>query len=199
MKKTLYVPILFSLLLLSNCRCGKKAGNDVNSPENDTVGQVENRDSTLWGRMGDGTTMNVLEFITDEGDTLYLSKMSEETEQEGEMIGSVRNFTDRFAVTTRGEAVDDGASLLTCVNVSQLMGTWKTSDMVLSLYADGTAGNGMANYSGWKVMNGKLVLAGKVNTEYGETDRFDTLQILRLDEDSLLMVTPQHETIAFGR
>lgn len=200
MKKTLFIPALFACLLLSNCRCGSQNAGDHNDTlQIDSMRIAETPDSTLWGRMGDGSSMNVLEFITEKGDTLYLAKTSEQTQLEADMIGGLRNFTDRYAITTRGAQVDEGLSIQTCINVSQMMGTWKNEQVKLSLFADGTADNGAANYTSWKVMNGKLVLSGKTNTEYGETDRIDTMTIVRLDDDSLFLTTPQHESLAFGR
>lgn len=198
MKKTLCVPIAFACLLAFDCQCTEKKEKDDDTLQIDTI-QPQVLDSTLWGRMGEGTSMNVMEFITDGGDTLYLSRTSEQTEQEAEMIGDLRNFTDRFAITTRGANVDEGTSIQTCINVSQLMGTWKNSSSTLALYVDGSADNGVANYKSWKVMNGKLILSGKVTTEYGETDRIDTINIVQLDDDSLKYVTPQHEIVAFGK
>lgn len=201
MKKALYVPLLMASVLMSNCHCSKTG--DPNSPDSASLLTGDSlqtpADSTLWGRMGEGTSMNVMEFITDNGDTLYLQRYSEQTEQEGEVVGFVRNFTDRFAVTTRGKNIDEGNSIQTCVNVSQMMGTWKGKDGNLSLYVDGSADNGFAHYTSWQMVNGMIVLSGKISTEYGETDRIDTMQIQYLDDDSLKLLTPQHEVLSFGK
>ncbi len=200
MKKTFYVPLMFAGLLLCNCHCAKTAPKDGDDKDSTKVTDTLTvADSTMWGRMGEGTSMNVMEFVTEKGDTLYLSRYSESTGLDAQVIGDIRNFSDRFAVTTRGTTVDEGQSLQTCVNVSQMMGLWKSSKGSLTLYADGTADNGAANYTSWQMCNGKLVLSGKVTTEYGETARIDTMLIEQLDDDSLKLTTPQHEIISYGR
>lgn len=203
MRKPLLLPLLLLSLLLVECRPTQTNDKDtadstkVDSAQHDSIATV---DSTLWGRLGDGTSMHVLEFITDKGDTLYLSRTSEQTQLDAEMMGTIRgNASDRFAVTTRGKQVDEGLSLQTCINVSELMGMWKNAKTQLFLYADGSAQSNANDYTKWQIVNGKLLLSGKAQTEYGETDRTDSLRIVWLDEDSLKLQTPHHEELSFGK
>lgn len=199
MKKAFIVLIAFAALAFCACNSCKK-GNDVSDTikVGDSIKIVEAVDSTLWGRMGEGTAMNVVEFISDKGDTLYLRKQSDEGEP-AHMVGSISNFTDRFAITVASIGDEESAYLLTCINTSQLLGVWKNKDTKLSLFADGAADNEAAKYTQWRLINGKLVLSGSTTTEYGETARTDTMIITLLNEDSLKYTTPQHEEVKLGR
>ncbi len=103
---------------------GKMAGaTDLAATEavtEDTLLLITMPKDALWGHLGEATGMSVMEFITDGGDTLYLSKESEITGRSGIIYGSIRNYTDRFCVTT----TDGGETLLKAVNVTQMQEMW---------------------------------------------------------------------------
>ncbi|MCM1372308.1 MAG: hypothetical protein NC113_01485 [Bacteroides sp.] len=86
----------------------------------DTLLLITMPKDALWGHLGEATGMSVIEFITDGGDTLYLRKESEITGRSGIIYGSIRNYTDRFCITT----TDGGETLLKAVNVSQMQELW---------------------------------------------------------------------------
>ncbi len=86
----------------------------------DTLLLVTMPKDALWGHLGEATGMSVIEFITDDGDTLYLKKESEITGRMGIIYGSIRNYTDRFCITT----TDGGEALQKAVNVSQMQELW---------------------------------------------------------------------------
>lgn len=183
-----------------------KKGQDSNLSNNkdslmlrDSLKLVEVLDTTYWGHMGDGTAMSMLEFVTDNGDTLYLRRSNEETGEQGQMLGTIRNSTDRFAVIIGNRQDAEAMYADVCINASELMGMWKNKDTKIALYVDGAADNETYHYTKWQLINGKLVLSGKTSTEYGETDRIDTMLITYLDEDSLMFTTPQHNEIRLGR
>lgn len=136
MKRTAYISILF-ILAAGICSCEKEktcgdanqiAGQEVVSgPQGapsgvhmDTLLVIAMPDNAIWGHLGEGTGMSVLEFITDSGDTLYINKESEYTGQEGCIQGSIRNYTDRYCITT----TDSGQTLVKAVNVTQLQEIW---------------------------------------------------------------------------
>lgn len=86
----------------------------------DTLLLITMPKDALWGHLGEATGMSVIEFITDGGDTLYLRKESEITGRSGIIYGSIRNYKDRFCITT----TDAGETLLKAVNVSQMQELW---------------------------------------------------------------------------
>lgn len=88
--------------------------------DTDTLLLITMPKSAIWGHLGEATGMSVIEFITDDGDTLYLRKESEITGRSGIIYGSIRNYTDRFCITT----TDGGETLLKAVNVSQMQELW---------------------------------------------------------------------------
>jgi hypothetical protein len=86
----------------------------------DTLLVITMPEDALWGHLGEGTGMSVLEFITDNGDTLFIKKESEITGKAGIIYGSIRNYTDRFCITT----TDEGETLVKAVNVTEMQELW---------------------------------------------------------------------------
>lgn len=95
-------------------------GNVHATDNTDTLLVITMPDSALWGHLGEGTGMSVLEFVTDAGDTLYINKESETSGNLGIIYGSIRNYTDRFCITT----TDDGNALIKAVNVTEMQELW---------------------------------------------------------------------------
>ena len=141
------------------------------------------RDSTLWGHLGEDTGMSTLQFITDGGDTLDVFRTSQYTGEDGRMLGEVRNYTDRFAITL-GEGNE---TLVTAINVTQLARHWDTDDGRMDLKADGTVSCKGLPYNGWKLWNGHILLSSEQQQEYGKATRVDTMEIVVLDDDSLVI------------
>lgn len=90
------------------------------TPSRDTLLVITMPEDALWGHLGERTGMSVLEFITDKGDTLYINKESEITGKPGIIYGSIRNYTDRFCLTT----TDGGETLVKAVNVTEMQELW---------------------------------------------------------------------------
>ncbi len=124
----IFIATICSLYIVS---CGPAAENKGGSASQTQVSATDVNDTdtlllitmpkgALWGHLGEATGMSVIEFITDDGDTLYLRKESEITGRSGIIYGSIRNYTDRFCLTT----TDGGETLLKAVNVSQMQELW---------------------------------------------------------------------------
>lgn len=96
------------------------------APSRDTLLVITMPEDALWGHLGEGTGMSVLEFITDKGDTLYINKESEITGKPGIIYGSIRNYTDRFCLTV----AEGGETLVKAVNVTEMQELW-TENMQL--------------------------------------------------------------------
>lgn len=123
MKRTYIIICLLLLVLLNACQ-GEKGGSV--SPVSDTESNADTLlvltvpDSALWGHLGEGTGMSVIEFITEDGDTMLLAKDSETTGKSAIIRGEIRNYTDRFCITT----TDNGETLKEAINVTQLQEMW---------------------------------------------------------------------------
>ena len=130
MKKTAYI-LTAAAVLFSLASCHDKTQGDENKrdsidsiapagPSVDTLLVITMPDNCIWGHMGEDTGMSVLEFITDDGDTLYINKTNDRTGEDGIIQGSIRNYTDRFCITV----ADDSTNLIKAVNVTELQEIW---------------------------------------------------------------------------
>lgn len=131
MKKTAYILTAAAAVLFSLASCHDKTQGDENKrdsidsiapagPSVDTLLVITMPDNCIWGHMGEDTGMSVLEFITDDGDTLYINKTNDRTGEDGIIQGSIRNYTDRFCITV----ADDSTNLIKAVNVTELQEIW---------------------------------------------------------------------------
>lgn len=152
--------------------CGDKKKDSNNKIEN--TKEASPADTTMYGRCGDGTSMNSLQLITDEGDTIEFTMQGADTcsnVQGGLLAG------DRLAVI--GCKTADGEMFAqTVINITSLMGKWTSIDRSFTI-EDGGIVEGdnqeKSTYLDWKILNGKLILSA------------DTFSIYSLGPDSLLL------------
>ncbi len=176
-KLTFIMMICLALVTIAGCG-GKKsqAGNDLPKPV-----EVETEsDSTIYGFCGEGTTMNVLQLITDKGDTIEFTLQGDDTltvVQGGMLVG------DRMAVVAADAPKDESMKQATTViNLTSLMGTWQSIDRTFSIEEGGVVSSDNREpkpYVDWKICNGKLVLTT------------DTFGVYALGPDSLLLENAQ--------
>lgn len=203
MRKALFIPSIL-LLLFFVVACKQQPKPEETDPVNldstlvsDTKAALP--DTTIWGHMGEGTSMNVVEFISNNGDTLYLCKEDLSTGKNAEIMGSLRNETDLLAITIRPTEDTDEAPIITCINTTQMLGVWKNGPNKFALYADGSASNTAETLQNWQVINGKLILSMKLKTEYGTTQRYDTLSIVELTDHELVYANKHGDTFKFTK
>ena len=174
MRKTTSLMLLCLLFaILAGCN-NKKNENNNNAPK--LVAQQAETDSTIYGKCGDGSTMNVLQLITDKGDTLEFSLMGEDTTTivQGGMLAG-----DNMAVIAH--KATDGSDMLfaeQAINLTSLLGTWQSIDRTFSIEEGGTVSGDNQEpkpYVDWRICNGKLILTA------------DTFSIYNLGPDSLLI------------
>lgn len=192
MKKSLIYPLLSIALSATSCT------GCMDSPQNNGKEETERNDSVsvllpdtaFYGHLGEGTGMSCLELVTENGDTLVLNKTDEQTGDLGRILGEIANYTDRYAVTTR----NDRQSVLIALNVSQLVQRDWTSDadslQGFRLDEDGKAhatAGGKQTDKLWNLYNCQLVLQGEDGSGKAATQRQDTLDILELTPDSLVL------------
>ena len=175
--------LMAAIAIATLTACSDKKTTQSESTASDSVSTITLRDSTIWGHLGEDTGMSTLQFITDQGDTLDIYRTSQYTGQDGELLGEVRNYTDRFAITL----AEGNETLLRAINVTQLARQWHTTEGSLNIKPDGTASADGLPYNGWKLWNGHLLLSSEQQQEYGTATRVDTMDIVRLDDDSLVI------------
>lgn len=205
MKKSLIYPLVFMVAatgLWTGCFDGQQGGGQKETEKSET-GMTVAPDTAFYGHLGEGTGMSCLELVTESGDTLVLNKIDERTGDPGRILGEIANYTDRYAITTR----NDGQSVLVALNVSQLVQREWASDAD-SLYsfrldADGKAQilpAGKHENGEWGLYNCQLVLQESSRLKTEEKTRKDTLDILELTPDSLVLQdTHTHSVERFHR
>lgn len=193
MKKARYLIAILVLGTLVGCKPTQKAAPQEEVQE-DTVEVALVPDSTLWGHLGEDTGMSTLQFITDRGDTLEIYRTNQYTGEDGQLMGEIRNLKDQFAVTLAA----DGESLLTAINASQLMRKWQAEKGEMQIEKDGSITSQDLPYRAWQLWNGRIMLTSTQQLEYGTTNRVDTMEIVTLNRDSLILRNRLNQLIKFG-
>lgn len=149
--------LLFLVLMLAACDAKKKQQIE------DTDEVVEVNDTTVYGVCGEGTSMHSLELITDAGDTLVYTLLSQDAETEVETPSDVQGGLmagDKMAVTghkTADELVADRV-----INVTSLLGHWTSIDKNFTIEEGGTVRSAVKAetnpWTSWKILNGSLLL-----------------------------------------
>ena len=149
--------LLFLVLVLAACDAKKKQQIE------DTDEVVEVNDTTVYGVCGEGTSMHSLEIITDAGDTLVYTLLSQDAETEVETPSDVQGGLmagDKMAVTghkTADELVADRV-----INVTSLLGHWTSIDKNFTIEEGGTVRSAVKAetnpWTSWKILNGSLLL-----------------------------------------
>ena len=193
MKKASYLIAILVLGTLVGCKPTQKADPQEEVQE-DTVEVALVPDSTLWGHLGEDTGMSTLQFITDRGDTLEIYRTNQYTGEDGQLMGEIRNLKDQFAVTLAA----DGESLLTAINASQLMRKWQAEKGEMEIEKDGSITSQDLPYRAWQLWNGRIMLTSTQQLEYGTANRVDTMEIVTLNRDSLILRNRLNQLIKFG-
>lgn len=113
--KHLWTGAFAALIILSACQSGKnKTTETAQSDETvDTMAAEQVADSTIYGK-SDEFGMSTFTLISDSGDTLYLTRTSENG-IDGKIYGDL-NENQRYALTTR----DDNQAIGVLINITQL-------------------------------------------------------------------------------
>lgn len=188
--KQLSLPALIAALAIASCNGGNGTRQedpvpaDSDSTAVPAAGQGGTSvDKEVYGTIGEGTSMNEMEIITDRLDTLYV-------EFNSSMVNGGTTVGDRVEMLYRQTPEGNKGTL--AVNVSALQHLWTRvgTDESLEINAKGmltTYNLRTAHYDHWSLSNGQLLLRspkqlGSENAAY--TDTFD---ILQLTADTLVL------------
>ena len=200
MRKTVFLTIsaAFALLAGSCGNSGKQQSVKEDVPENKEVVLI-NRDSTIYGICGEGSAMNTLQLLTDNGDTLNLSL--EDAREKDKCFGGFQ-IGDRMAVMLKDE---QSAKLV--INLSALLGNWVMpnpldgSSEVGFRIKDGGIIEGIEQssliYKTWKIFNGKLEIMA-VREGGGEEEEVTIYDMVSLGTDSLV-IKDSEDTFEYSR
>ncbi len=156
----------------------KERKTQATSDDADSLAIVEDDDSTIYGVCGEGTTMNILQVVADNGDTLsvFVGDEGDHVVQGGLLSG------DRIAMTAYKEK--DGEMVAQkVINLTTLLGKWTSIDKNFDIIEGGEVRNNVEAeknpWTSWKILNGNLLLGR------------DTFVIDNLGPDSLLLENHQ--------
>jgi len=170
MKYTTKTTIMLSVAIALLTACNGKTENK-DGEQNDTIISLV-PDTALYGTVGEGTTMHVLELKTDGGKTLSLEM---NTDEESDVQGGV--FAGDRVTLTFTENDNGDKTITRMVNLTSLQGKWTSLDRNFKILEDGTVeSTGSAEthpYTLWSMVNAQLVLNA------------DTFSVLTLGPDSM--------------
>jgi len=176
MKKLIYAIAGIAILMGSyGCKEGKPQNAVVEDSVEFLTDTIEAEpDTTIYGRCGEGTTMHMLELLTNEGDTLTLAIPDDSiTHVKGGL-----SVGDRLAVITEAGDAESEAYATNVINLTTLLGKWAALDKTFELQEGGTVVSDVQEprpITEWKIFNGRFVLS------------IDTFDIYELGADSLYL------------
>lgn len=203
MKKFVFVGVMTAVMFsLGSCGGGKQQQQEEVSQDTTRVEDLGIMDRTIYGICTDGTAMNTLEMITDNGDTLTLSLTR--AQESGKVLGGLQ-AADRVAVVANKTKTE--AELV--INLNTLMGDWVMPDPIdgsseigIRIKEGGVAESidqSTIIYRTWKIFNGNLDIL-LVREGGGDQEEENRYEILTLGPDTLVYRTvgkPHDETETF--
>lgn len=171
MKRLTLVAIPMAVACLFACKDSKPKAA-VPEVVEDTIAAA---DHSVCGRLcGEGTSMNTLQLVTAQGDTLVF--MLDDGNRHADVQGGLGDGDSMVIVKAPDGAKD--ALPAKVVNVTSLMGKWGSLERHFTLLADGTVQGNVREprpYTRWTLFEGRLILSQ------------DTFDIVQLGPDSLYL------------
>lgn len=202
MKKLVVLSVALTTVMMLSCGGGNQQYQAEDEQDTTNVENLIPRDHTIYGVCTEGTAMNTLEMITDNGDTLTLSLTS--AQERGKVFGGLQ-VSDRVAVVADNAKKD--AKLV--INLNTLMGDWVMPDPIdgsseigIRIKEGGVAESidqSVIVYRTWKIFNGDLEIE-LMREGGGDEEEQNRYEILNLGPDTLVYRTigkPRDETETF--
>ena len=202
MKKFLFFMAAASMTIMMSC--GGKGGQQVVASQQEDTAAINSipRDKTLYGLCGEGTAMNTLQLLRDNGDTLVLSITN--AMEAGQVFGGLQ-VGDRIAVY----ANDNNSEAIIVINQNALLGDWVmpnpidgSSEVGIRIKEGGVAESidqSSIIYKTWKLFNGRLEILSQRDGG-GDEEELNLYEIVKLGADSLVYRTlnkPREEMETF--
>ena len=186
MKKVSILLVIMAGLVIGSCG-GKKQQQVSTETDSVSTSELVPRDKTIYGICTDGTAMNTLEMITDNGDTLRINL--EKASENGKVFGGLQ-VADRVAVVTENNNQD----AVIVINLNTLLGDWVMPDpldgsdeICIRIKEGGVAESidqSVIVYRTWKIFNGNLEIL-LVREGGGDEEEENRYEILALGADTL--------------
>lgn len=206
MKKTFFFGMMMAVLMMFGSCGGGNKQQAVAEEDSTSVKSVIALDQTIYGICGEGTAMNTLEILTDNGETMNLSITA--AQEANKVYGGLQKG-DRIAVL----ANDDKTMATMVINLNTLLGDWVMPDPIdgssevgIRIKEGGVAESidmSYISYRTWRIFNGKLEIIS-VREGGDEEEEVNLYEILTLGADSLAYKTigknrDEEETYEYSR
>ena len=195
--KKIGIILLVAAAVLTMGSCGNKT-QKVPFDNGDSANM--SIDSTLYGICGEATSMNMLQMLTDTGDTLMLD-ISNANDNE-QVFGGLQ-VGDRMAVVPN----EDMTSAKIVINQTTLLGNWVmpnpsdgSDEVGISIKEGGVAESidqGTIIYRTWRLVKGHLEIV-LVRDGANDVEELNIYDILKLTADSLVYKDSE-ETFEYSR
>ena len=195
--KKIGIVLLVAAGILTMGSCGNKS-EKVPFDNGDSLG-IE-VDSTLYGICGEATSMNMLQMITDTGDTLMLDISA--AKENDQVFGGLQ-VGDRMAVLPN----DNKTVANTVINQTTLLGNWVmpnpidgSDEVGISIKEGGVAESidqGSIIYRTWRLVKGHLEIV-LVRDGANDVEELNIYDLVKLTADSL-MYKDAEETFEYSR
>lgn len=168
--KNSFIAAFVAFIACMMAGCENKKGTQLSDTQDSL--EVSVQDTAIYGTVGEGTTMHVLELITDDGKTktFAISQDSLSDVQGGIFSG------DKVTITVRS-VPDSDPEIVKLLNLTSLLGKWTSLDRNFEIKEDGIVTSTVKAeshpYTQWSVSNGNLILNA------------DTFNVLLLGPDSM--------------
>jgi len=184
--KKISVLLVIAVAILTMGSCGNRT-QQVPFDNGDSA-DIANADPTIYGISGVATTMNMLQLITDTGDTLSLD--ISDAQDKGQVFGGLQ-AGDRMAVIPNA----DKTEAMKVINQTTLMGNWVMlnpldgSDEVGIRIKEGGIAESIdqptTSYRTWRLTRGQLEIV-QVDEEGSGQEETNLYDIVKLGPDSLI-------------
>lgn len=181
--------MLVAAVMLGFTACKEKTANSDANDDWKENAVAERTDTTYFGICCDGSSMNVLQMVTDNGDTLNYSTQA--VQDAGMLFGGF-DVGDRMAVIFDRK---EGKPLMV-INETTMLGDWVmpnpldgTSEMGIRFKDGGIAesiNQGAIAYKTWQLTDGLLEITS-VREGGGDFEETEFFRILYLSSDSLCL------------
>ena len=208
MKKIVFFGMIAAIsMTMSSCGGGQTPQQYVEEePDSTETEAYIPQDQTIYGICGNGTAMNTLQLLSDNGDTLSLNLTK--AQDNGQVFGGLQ-VGDRMAVLpnkTKTEAI-------IVINQNTLLGDWVmpnpidgSSEVGIRIKEGGIAESidqSSIIYKTWKIFNGKLEILSQ-REGGGDMEEINLFEIILLGPDSLVYKTvgvekQDEETFEYSR
>lgn len=186
--------LVFPLAFLVGCTGGTQQIQEQASAEDSLSEIIEHGPKEIRGTAGDGTSMNVIEIVATNGDTLYITTPAQ-------MVSGGIEAGDEVDIIYNDNG-DENTGVV-AINISTLTKVWNHINTLGAKQSIELCSNGDVNtwnmpapaYDSWKLEGGKLLMHSPAVLAKEVGEHTDTFDILSLKKDELVLSLHNHEII----